>query len=161
MSPPSNDPRIIAGFAAKMMEAMYQLGGVYTRCGVLLEALLPQGAGQGDVFAVQDPRAPGLLAAMDGLNLGSGVGPSGPQRRGSGRVRYEVEPEKPGMDDTLGGDPGRPLGRNRARQKRKSPKPLPLLQWIILVMIGDSAESSTPIPITEPSVSMSQVCAFC
>ncbi|WP_242140478.1 DUF4113 domain-containing protein [Sphingomonas sp. TREG-RG-20F-R18-01] len=67
-SPPSNNPRIIAGLAGRMMEAMYQPGGVYTKCGVLLEELLPQGAGQGDLFAVEDPRAPGLLAAMDGLN---------------------------------------------------------------------------------------------
>jgi len=57
MSPPSDNPRIIACLAAKMMEAMYQPGGVYTKCGVLLKELLPQGAGQGDVFAVQDPRA--------------------------------------------------------------------------------------------------------
>ena len=57
MSPPSNDPRIIAGLAAKMMEAMYQPRGVYRKCGILFEELLPQGAGQGDVFAVQDPRA--------------------------------------------------------------------------------------------------------
>ena len=57
MSPPSNDPRIIAGLADRLIEAMYQLGGVYTKCGVLLKELLPQGAGQGDVFAVQDPRA--------------------------------------------------------------------------------------------------------
>lgn len=68
LSPPSNDPRIIAGRAGRMMEAMYQPGGVYTKCGVLLEELVPQGAGQGDFFAVEDPRAPALLAAMDGLN---------------------------------------------------------------------------------------------
>ena len=60
MSPLSNDPRIIAGLAAKMMEEMYQPGSVYTKCGVLLEEPLPQGAGQGDVFAVQDPRARGV-----------------------------------------------------------------------------------------------------
>ena len=57
MSSPSNDPRIIAGLADRLIEAMYQPGGVYTKCGVLLKELLPQGAGQGDVFAVQDPRA--------------------------------------------------------------------------------------------------------
>ena len=38
------------------------------KCGVLLEELVPEGAGQGDLFAVADPRAPALLAAMDGLN---------------------------------------------------------------------------------------------
>jgi len=46
MSPPSNDPRIIAGLAGRMMEAMYQPGGVYTKCGVLLEELLPQAQGR-------------------------------------------------------------------------------------------------------------------
>jgi DNA polymerase V len=68
LSPPSNDPRIIGGLAGRMMEAMYQPGGIYTKCGVLLEELVPEGAGQGDLFAVADPRAPSLLAAMDGLN---------------------------------------------------------------------------------------------
>jgi DNA polymerase V len=68
LSPPSNDPRVIAAHAGKMMEAMFQPGGVYTKCGVLLEELVPEGTGQADFFAAADPRAPGLLAAMDGLN---------------------------------------------------------------------------------------------
>ena len=68
LSPPTNDPRVIVGIAGKMMDAMFQPGGVYTKCGVLLEELVPEGAGQGDLFAVADPRAPALLAAMDGLN---------------------------------------------------------------------------------------------
>ena len=51
-----------------MTEAMFQEGGVYTKCGVLLEDLSPAGAAQSDLFAVADPRAPALLAAMDGLN---------------------------------------------------------------------------------------------
>jgi hypothetical protein len=124
MSPPSNDQRIIASLAAKMMQAMYQPGGVYTKCGILLEELLVRGAGQGDVIAVQDPRAPGLLAAMDGLNDRFGRGTVGNAAQGFGaRVRYEAGPEKPAMDDTLGGDPGRPLGRSRARQKRERPEP--------------------------------------
>lgn len=68
LSPPTNDPRVIVGIAGKMMEAMYQPGGVYTKCGVLLEDLTPEGEGQTDLFAVADPKAPALLAAMDGLN---------------------------------------------------------------------------------------------
>lgn len=68
LSPPSNDPRVIAAHAGKMMEAMFQPGGVYTKCGVLLEELVPEGTGQCDFFAAADPRAPDLLAAMDGLN---------------------------------------------------------------------------------------------
>lgn len=50
------------------MEAMFQPGGVYTKCGVLLEDLTPQGEEQTDLFAMPDPKAPALLAAMDGLN---------------------------------------------------------------------------------------------
>ena len=91
MSPPSNDPRIIAGLAGKMMEAMYQPGGVYTKCGVLLEELLPQGAGQGDFFAVEDPRAPGLLAAMDGLNDRFGRGTVGIAAQGFGARGFDTK----------------------------------------------------------------------
>ena len=47
---------------------MFQQGGVYTNCGVLLEDLTPQGQGQADLFALPDPRAPALLAVIDGLN---------------------------------------------------------------------------------------------
>ncbi|AMK20882.1 Y-family DNA polymerase [Sphingobium sp. MI1205] len=68
LSPPTNDPRIILRIVGQMTEAMFQPGGVYTKCGVLLEDLTPQGHGQADLFAVADPRAPALLAAMDGLN---------------------------------------------------------------------------------------------
>jgi len=68
LSPPSHDPRVIIGMASRMVESMFQPGGVYTKCGVLLEDLQPAGAGQADLFAAPDPRAPALLAAMDGLN---------------------------------------------------------------------------------------------
>lgn len=68
LSPPTNDPRVIVGIAGKMMDAMFQPGGVYTKCGVLLEDLTPEGEGQADLFAQPDPKAPGLLAAMDGIN---------------------------------------------------------------------------------------------
>ncbi|WP_206245885.1 Y-family DNA polymerase [Novosphingobium terrae] len=74
LSPPSNDPRVICALAGKMMEAMYQPGGVYTKCGVLLEELVPEGKGQGDFFSAADPRAPELLQAMDGLNSRFGRG---------------------------------------------------------------------------------------
>ena len=89
--PPSNDQRIIAGLAAKMMEAMYQPGGVYTKCGILLEELLVRGAGQGDFFAVQDPRAPGLLAAMDGLNDRFGRGTVGNAAQGFGARAFDTK----------------------------------------------------------------------
>ncbi|MBZ9649952.1 Y-family DNA polymerase [Sphingobium sp. 3R8] len=68
LSPPTNDPRVIVGIAGKMMDAMFQPGGVYTKCGVLLEDLTKEGEGQADLFVTPDPKAPGLLAAMDGIN---------------------------------------------------------------------------------------------
>ena len=91
LSPPSNDPRIIAGMAGKMMEAMYQPGGVYTKCGVLLEELVQEGAGQGDFFAVADPRAPGLLAAMDCLNGRFGRGTVGIAAQGFGARGFDTK----------------------------------------------------------------------
>jgi len=68
LSPPSNDPRVIIAHTSRMVDAMFERGGVYTKCGVLLEELTPEGAAQADLFAVADPRAPALLAALDGLN---------------------------------------------------------------------------------------------
>lgn len=68
LSPPTNDPRVIVGIAGKMMESMFQPGGVYTKCGVMLEDLTPEGQGQADLFSSPDPRAADLLSAMDGLN---------------------------------------------------------------------------------------------
>src|SRR3546814_3825806 len=56
------------GIAGKMMEAKFQPGGGYTKCGGLLEDLTAEGAGQADLFAIANPKAPALLAAMDGLN---------------------------------------------------------------------------------------------
>ena len=55
-----------------------------------------------------------------GTTIGSGVGPSGTPRRGFGARAFDTKrkPKKPGMNDTLGGDPDRPLGRSRARQKK-------------------------------------------
>ncbi|WP_354288785.1 Y-family DNA polymerase [Sphingomonas sp. UYEF23] len=91
MTPPSNDLRIIGGLAGRMMEAMYQPGGVYTKCGVLLEELVPEGAGQGDFFAVADSRAPGLLAAMDGLNDRFGRGTVGIAAQGFGARAFDTK----------------------------------------------------------------------
>lgn len=91
MSAPSNDPRIIAGLAAKMMEAMFELGGVYAKCSELLEELLRQGSGQWDFFAVEDPRAPGLLAATDGLNDRFGRGTIGIAAQGAGARAFDTK----------------------------------------------------------------------
>lgn len=68
LSPATNDPRTILGMASRMVESMFEAGRVYTKCGVLLEDLTSGVAPQGDLFAAPDPRAPALLAAMDGLN---------------------------------------------------------------------------------------------
>lgn len=51
-----------------MVDSMWQAGGVYTKCGVMLEDLVDEGKEQTDMFAVADPRTKGMLVAMDGLN---------------------------------------------------------------------------------------------
>jgi DNA polymerase V len=56
LSPPTNDPCVIVGVAGKMMESMFRPGGVYTKCGVLLEDLTPEGHGQADLFARPIPK---------------------------------------------------------------------------------------------------------
>ncbi|MCW2390950.1 DNA polymerase V [Sphingobium sp. B11D3A] len=91
LSPPSNDPRIIAALAGKMMEAMHQPGAVYTKCGVLLEELVPEGTGQGDLFVQADPRARGLLAAMDGLNDRFGRGTIQLAAQGFGERSFDTK----------------------------------------------------------------------
>jgi DNA polymerase V len=68
LSPATNDPRVIAGIAGQMVESMFVPGGVYTKCGVMLEGLEPATAAQQDLFAAPDPRSSGLLAAMDEIN---------------------------------------------------------------------------------------------
>lgn len=54
--------------AARMAEAMFETGRVYTKCGVMLEGLERMAAHQADLFAKPDPRSPSLLSAIDGLN---------------------------------------------------------------------------------------------
>ena len=68
LSPATNDPRAIVKLAGRLIEAMHQPGGVYTKSGVMLEELTPEGAAQADLFTTPDPRTGDLLAAMDGLN---------------------------------------------------------------------------------------------
>ena len=68
LSPASHDPRVIAALAVSMSDAMFMAGSTYTKCGVLLEGLHAQGAMQADLFAAADPKASGLLVAVDGLN---------------------------------------------------------------------------------------------
>ena len=58
-----------------MMEAMYQPGGVYTKCGVLLEELLPQGAGQGTSSPSRIRVRPGCWRLWTGSTIGSAAGP--------------------------------------------------------------------------------------
>ena len=68
LSPASHDPRVIAALAGSMSDAMFVAGSIYTKCGVLLEGLHPQAAMQADLFAAADPKASGLLVAVDRLN---------------------------------------------------------------------------------------------
>src|SRR5262249_52387779 len=66
LSPATNDPRVIGGMAARMAEAMFETGRVYTKCGVMLEGLERMAAYQADLFAKPDPRSLALLSAIDG-----------------------------------------------------------------------------------------------
>jgi DNA polymerase V len=68
ISPASNDPRTIAGLAARMAERMFCPGSTYTKCGVMLEGLHDADKSQGDLFTELDPRSKKLCAAIDGLN---------------------------------------------------------------------------------------------
>ncbi|AOF95399.1 hypothetical protein BSY17_4133 (plasmid) [Sphingobium sp. RAC03] len=91
LSPPTNDPRVIVGIAGKMMDDMFQPGGVYTKCGVLLEDLTKEGEGQTDLFAVPDPKAPGLLAALDGINARFGRNTIVLAAQGSGSRSFDTK----------------------------------------------------------------------
>lgn len=68
LSPQTNDPRRIMSLAMRMTEALFQRGGRYNKCGVLLEGLVAADMAQADLFSKADPRADKLLAAVDGLN---------------------------------------------------------------------------------------------
>jgi len=99
MSPPSNDPRIIAGLAGRMMEAMYQPGGVYTKCGVLLEELLPEGVREGTSSPSRIRARPGCWRLWMASTIGSGAGWSASLRRGSapaGSIRSGVKKARHG-----------------------------------------------------------------
>lgn len=51
ISPSTNDPRVIASTAARIAEAIFEQGAVYTKCGVMLEGLEPESGAQQDLFA--------------------------------------------------------------------------------------------------------------
>ncbi|WP_279479881.1 Y-family DNA polymerase [Aureimonas sp. SK2] len=68
LSPPTNDTRVIVRWASRMVESMWQPGGIYTKCGVMLEDLCDAGREQTDMFAPIDSRGVDLMSAMDALN---------------------------------------------------------------------------------------------
>ena len=68
LSPPTNDSRVIVQWASRMIDSMWQAGGTYTKCGVMLEDLSDAGREQTDLFAAVNTRGSDLMAAMDGLN---------------------------------------------------------------------------------------------
>ena len=91
LSPATNDPRVIGGMAGRMAAGMYETGGVYTKCGVMLEGLEPMTAHQADLFAVPDPRSPALLAAIDGLNGRFGRNTMRLASEGFGQKSYDTK----------------------------------------------------------------------
>lgn len=68
LSPASNDPRVVGGFAGRMADRMFRIGDVYTKCGVMLEGLHGIETRQGDLFGSTKPGEPDLLKALDNLN---------------------------------------------------------------------------------------------
>ncbi len=68
ISPASNDPRVIGGFAGRMADRMFRSGDIYTKCGVMLEGLHDAERSQGDLFAAADSRGKDLLVAIDAIN---------------------------------------------------------------------------------------------
>ena len=91
LSPPSHDPRVIAGMAGRMIESLFEPGRAYTKCGVLLEDLSAVAAAQGDMFAAPDLRAPALLQAMDQLNSRFGRGAITLASQGIGPRRFDTK----------------------------------------------------------------------
>ena len=77
--------------AGRMADVMYETGGVYTKCGVMLEGLEPMTAHQADLFAVPDPRSPALLAAIDGLNGRFGRNTMRLASEGFGQKSYDTK----------------------------------------------------------------------
>ncbi|KQQ91507.1 type VI secretion protein ImpB [Aureimonas sp. Leaf324] len=68
LSPPTNDSRTIVKWASRMVDSMWEQGGVYTKCGVMLEDLCDAGREQTDLFAAVDTRGADLMSTMDALN---------------------------------------------------------------------------------------------
>jgi DNA polymerase V len=56
LSPPTNDTRTIVRWATRMVDSMFEPGGVYTKCRVMLEDLCDAGTEQTDMFAAVDQR---------------------------------------------------------------------------------------------------------
>ena len=91
LSPASHDPRVIAALAGQLADAMFVPGSVYTKCGVMLEGLHAQSAMQADLFAMPDPRAGGLLVALDGLNARYGRNTMRLAAEGQGERSYDTK----------------------------------------------------------------------
>jgi DNA polymerase V len=91
LSPASHDPRTVARVAGELADAMFVPGSIYTKCGVLLEGLHPEAAMQTDLFAMVDPKAGDLLAAMDGINRRFGRSTIRVAAEGSGTRGYDTK----------------------------------------------------------------------
>lgn len=91
LSPATHDPRTVAGLAGNLADVMFVPGCTYTKCGVMLEGLSPQGEAQMDLFASVDPRAAPLLEAMDGLNNRFGRSSVRLASEGAGARAYDTK----------------------------------------------------------------------
>lgn len=91
LSPATNDPRVIAGLAGRMAEAMFEDGRIYAKCGVMLEGLGPAGQSQMDLFAAAREGGAELCAVIDQLNGRFGRGTVSLGSAGIGHRRYETK----------------------------------------------------------------------
>lgn len=95
LDPPTADPRPMASLARDMVRAMFRSHHVYTKTGVLLEELSPQGTGQMSLLVrPEDPRRQAALAAMDALNARFGRNTATIAAAGIGPRRSDTRREK-------------------------------------------------------------------
>lgn len=136
-------------------------------------AIPPDAISVGELGGVQSVGSTTSFAASLGAHEADEVGDLGPvdwvELPMFGTDRHGAILNHPGPERKRKIAVAGPLGRECDRsesgvagyKKGRGVKPLPRCQWISFVMIGDSAETSTPIAITEASEPINQFVAFC
>lgn len=91
LSPATHDPRVVAGVAGGLADAMFVPGSIYTKCGIMLEGLTEEAQAQSDLFASADSRSGELLTALDGLNRRFGRHTVRVASEGQGERSYDTK----------------------------------------------------------------------